>query len=239
LDEGPGAGDFDIEFARSHSPFMGIEWNVTLPDVYGSQGEILVDPEGGLLIANAVDTSEHPFVHWDTAYDIGAITRNSNYQYPSSINHLWTKGFDMINDVHNRRSENLRDGYYIRFDEGAEIVYCIDARTGNIRWQSESYDNVWGLFSRIYLSAYNTVTTSGFDGIIRNWDADTGELRFAFSKGSAGFENAYGTYPEYAGLTIADGTIYCTADEHSSDGILWRGAQMWAINIETVSLSGK
>ncbi len=240
LTENPGGhDDFDVAFAQSHSKFMGIEWNVTVPDVYGSQNEILVDVEGGMLIANSMDTSSHPFIHWDTAYNIGAITRDSNYNYPASINHLWTKGFDMINDVHNRRSENLRDGYYVRFDEGAEIIYCIDARTGAIRWQSDSYNNVWGLFSRIYLSAYNTVTTSGFDGIIRNWDADTGELRFAFDKGSSGFENAYGTYPEYAGLTIADGTIYCTADEHSSDGILWRGAQMWAINIETGELEWK
>jgi len=242
LTQNPGGvddDDYDAAFAQSHSPFMGIEWNVTLPDVFGSQGEILVDVEGGILIANSMDTSTHPFVHWDTAYNIGAITRDSNYNYPASINHMWTKGFDMINDVHNRRSENLRDGYYVRFDEGAEIIYCIDAQTGLIRWQSESYDNVWGLFSRIYLSAYNTVTTSGFDGKIRNWNATTGELRFTFDKGSSGFENAYGTYPEYAGLTIADGTIYCTADEHSSDGILWRGAQLWAINIETGELEWK
>jgi hypothetical protein len=231
-----GADDFDVEFAKTHSNRMGIEWNVTLPDVFGSQGEILVDVEGGILIANAMDTSTHPFVHWDTAYNIGAITKNANGQYPSSINHMWTKGFDQIYDVHNRRSENLRDGYYVRFDEAAEIVRCIDAETGNIRWTADSWNNAWGMFTRIYLSAYNTITTSGYDGMVRNYDADTGELRWVFDKGSSGFENAYGTYPEYAGLTIADGTVYCTADEHSSDGVLWRGAQMWAINVETGDL---
>jgi hypothetical protein len=239
LDEGPGAvrsENYDLAYSRSNSKHMGIEWNVSLPDVFGSQGEILVDPEGGLLIANALDTSVHPFVHWDTAYDIGAITKDSAGRYPSSINHLWTKGFTFINDVHNRRSENLRDGYYVRFDEGEEVVYCIDARTGNLRWQSEPWGNAWGMFTRIYLSAYNTITTSGFDGHVRNYDADTGELRWDFYKGSAGFETAYGSYPEYAGLTIADGTVYCTADEHSSDGVLWRGAQMWAINVESGEL---
>ena len=231
-----GADDFDVAFAVSHSPFMGIEWNVTVPDVFGSQNEILVDVEGGMLIANAMDTSTHPFVHWDTAYNIGAITKNSAGQYPSSINHMWTKGFDMIYDVHNRRSENIRDGYYVRFDEAAEIVYCIDAQTGVIRWQSESFNNAWAMFTRLYECAYNTVITSGYDGHVRCFDADTGELRWDFFKGSSGFENAYGSYPEYAGFTIADGTVYCTADEHSSDGVLWRGAQMWAINIETGDL---
>lgn len=238
LDEGPGnvrSENLAVASASSNSPFMGIEWNVTLPDVFGSQGEMLVDVEGGLLIANAMDTSTHPFVHWDTGYDIGAITK-VNGKYPSSINHLWTKGFTFINDVHNRRSENLRDGYYVRFDEGEEVVYCIDARTGALRWQSEPWANAWGMFTRIYLSAYNTITTSGYDGIVRNYDADTGELRWEFYKGSSGFETAYGSYPEYAGLTIADGTVYCTADEHSSDGVLWRGAQMWAINVETGEL---
>jgi hypothetical protein len=237
LDENPGgADDYDVEFAKTHSPFMGIEWNVTLPDVFGSQGEILVDQEGGILIANAMDTSSHPFVHWDTAYDIGAITKNSAGQYPSSISHLWTKGFDKIYDVHNRRSENIRDGFYVRFDEAQEKLFCIDARTGAIRWESEPWGNAWGLFTRIYEIAYNTVTTSGFDGHVRNYDGTTGELRWDFYKGSSGFENAYGSYPEYAGLTIADGTVYCTADEHSADGTLWRGAQMWAINIETGEL---
>ena len=227
----------DVEFARSHSPYMGIEWNVTLGDIPDiSESERLIDFEGGWVVADATDSSTSPYTYTDVGYNIGSLTKNAEQQYPSHLSPSWHSQRPMINDIHNRKSENLRDGYYVRFDEGAEIIYCFDVATGQLRWQSDSYDNAWGLFSRIYLSAYNTVTTSGFDGKIRNWDADTGELRFTFDKGSSGFENAYGTYPEYAGLTIADGTIYTTADEHSSDAVLWRGAQLWAIDIETGEL---
>ena len=68
---------------------------------------------------------------------------------------------------------------------------------------------------------------------------NNGNLLWSYNKGSAGFENAYGGYPEYAGLAIADGVVYTTADEHSSDGVLWRGSQLWAIDINTGELIWK
>ena len=89
------------------------------------------------------------------------------------------------------------------------------------------------LFNRNYEIAYGKIVTSGFDGTVRCFNVETGAVEWEYYKGSSGFENAYGTYPEYAGLTIADRTVYTTSDEHSSDGVLWRGAQLWALDIDT------
>ena len=221
----------------SNSPFTGIEWNVTLPDVYGvSQGERMISVEEGLLIATGTDSSVFPYVYTDVGYDIGAIKKDTAGYYPNSIPQLFAYNRTMIHDIHDRVGENLREGTYVRYDEGEEVYYCFDARTGQLKWQSAPINNAWALFTRIYLIAYDKLITSGFDGIVRAWNLQTGALDWEYSKGSAGFENAYGTYPEYAGLTVADRTVYCTADEHSSDGVLWRGAKLWAIDIDTGEL---
>jgi hypothetical protein len=51
--------------------------------------------------------------------------------------------------------------------------------------------------------------------------------------GSAGYENAYGTYPVYSGFNIADGKVYITNDEHSPDSIPWRGGKLWCYDAYT------
>jgi hypothetical protein len=130
----------------------------------------------------------------------------------------------------------MLDGTYVRYDEGEEVYYAYSIQTGQLKWKSQPLNNAWAMFTRTYELAYGKMITSGFDGIVRCWDLNTGALLWSYDKGSAGFENAYGTYPEYAGLTIADRTVYTTADEHSSDGVLWRGAQLWAIDIDTGQL---
>ena len=219
--------------ARSHSPFMGIEWNVTIPDVPGSQGEQRVNWEEGYVFATSTDSSTSPYTYNDVGYDISGMVADSNRIYPSTLSHLWAKARTDIGDVHNRIMNNMRDGIIGRFDEGEEIIIAYSMQTGNEIWRQTPPNNAWALFNRNYEIAYNKVVTSGFDGTVRCFNAETGVVEWEFYKGSSGFENAYGTYPEYAGITIADRTVYSTSDEHSSDAVLWRGAQLWAIDIDT------
>ena len=234
--------------AMSHSPYMGIEWNVTLPDIEGVTQIIgsgltstgLVNYAEGYVLGGAVDVTRFPYVYSDVAYDVGSIKQDANGAYPSSINHLFAKNFTMIHDIHDRYSNHIRDGMYIRFDEGEEVLYGIDIKTGDIKWQTDPWNNAWGLFTRIYELAYGLVVTSGMDGHVRAYNMTNGTLEWDFYKGNAPYdENAYGTYPEYAGLTIADNTVYTTADEHSSDAIIWRGSQLWALNAMTGELQWK
>jgi len=62
------------------------------------------------------------------------------------------------------------------------------------------------------------------------YDAQTGELNWDFYQGSSGFETPYGTWPIYAGITIADEKIFYTNDDHSPDSVLWRGGKLYAID---------
>lgn len=223
----------DDLMASSHSPFMGIEWNVTIPDVPGSQGEQRVDWEEGLVFATSTDSSTSPYTYMDVGYDISGMVADSNRLYPTTLSHLWAKNRTDITDIHNRISNNMLHGLYGRFDESEEIIIIYDMRTGNEAWRQDSPNNAWALFNRNYEFAYDKMVTSGFDGTVRCFNAETGEVEWEYYKGSSGFENAYGTYPEYAGLTIADRTVYTTSDEHSADGVLWRGAQLWALDIDS------
>ncbi len=224
----------------SHSPFVGIEWNVSLPAISGVSASVReVNVNEGLLLATQRDANKVPNVYSDVAYDISLMKRGADGTYPSVLNHLFAANRTMINDIHDRVSNHIADGKYVRYDEGEEVYYCFDLRTGRQLWQTQPLNNAWALFTRNYEIAYGKLITSGYDGIVRCFDMENGNLLWNYSKGSAGFENAYGTYPEYAGLAIADGVVYCTADEHSADGVLWRGAQLWAININTGELAWK
>jgi hypothetical protein len=245
LSEGPGAApNVAAAEAQSHSPYMGIQWNVTFakPTTSTNNPSIrLVNVEEGWLLMTATDSSGYPYVYYDVGFNIGNIAkqRSADGTYPTYINPTFAANRTMIHDIHDRVSNNLLNGVYVRFDEGEEVYYCFNMNDGSLRWQTAPIDNAWALFTRDYEFAYDKLVTSGFDGHVRAFNVADGSLAWDFYKGTAGFENAYGTYPEYAGFTIADHTVYCTADEHSSDAILWRGAQMWAINIDTGDLVWK
>jgi outer membrane protein assembly factor BamB len=84
---------------------------------------------------------------------------------------------------------------------------------------------------------------SGYDGHVRAYDTADGTLLWDYYFGSAGYENPYGTFPVYSGFTIADDKLYITNDEHSPDGIPWRGGKLWCFDVFTGdllwSISGK
>ncbi len=246
-----GSANAALAQSKSHSPFMGIEWNVTVPDVEGvtqiigasfsSVGTGLMNYKEGWLLSGIADTSQYPYVYSDVGYDISQILENkaADGTYPASIPHSFAANRTMIHDIHGRYSTHIRDGKYIRFDEGEEVFYCFSMQTGALLWQSDPIGNAWACFTRNYELADGKLVATGFDGYVRCYDLNTGENLWNYYKGSAGFENAYGTYPEYAGFTIADGKVFTTADEHSSDAVIWRGAQMWAIDLETGQLVWK
>lgn len=234
------AADLQSAIDASHSAYVGIEWNVTLADIDGvSQSVREVNYQEGWLLATATDSSDYPYVYSDVGYNIAQITKDASGKYPTSITHTFAANRTMIHDIHDRISNHIKYGMYVRYDEGEEVYYAFSMQNGAQLWKTTPINNAWALFARNYEFGYNKLITSGFDGIIRAYDITNGNLLWAFDKGSAGFENAYGTYPEYAGFCIADGMVYTTADEHSSDGVLWRGASLWAIDIETGELAWK
>jgi hypothetical protein len=80
--------------------------------------------------------------------------------------------------------------------------------------------------------AYGKAYTTGYTGAVRAYDIETGALAWQFDFRPAGFETVYGVYPTYNGFTVADNKLFVTNDEHSPDGVLWRGSRLYAINTD-------
>jgi hypothetical protein len=212
----------------------GIEWNVTVPDVPGTQTISLIGE--GYALATFVDNTVYPNIHEEMAYDIGSIKRDNNGNYPTSISHLWltnrTNIFYAAPDAV-RTSNTINSGVYAKFDQAIMKVIGFDIKTGTMLWQSEPLPGGWSTFTRSWTIAYGIVYGAGMDGHIRAWDAKTGKLLWDYYFGSAGYENAYGAYPVYHGFTVADGKVFVCNDEHSPDGVMWRGGRLYCIDAYT------
>jgi hypothetical protein len=108
-----------------------------------------------------------------------------------------------------------------------------DITTGNQIWETEPLPNGWGIFEYQRDIANGKVFTTGYTGAVRAYNADTGVLEWQFDMRPAGFETVYGVYPTYSGFTVADNKLFTSNDEHSSDGVLWRGSRLYAIDTDT------
>jgi hypothetical protein len=127
---------------------------------------------------------------------------------------------------------NINDGAYAMFDEGKLQFHCFDIQTGVEKWVSQPLTG-WAIFTYNFYIAYNTLYSAGFDGHLRAYSLANGNLVWDVYFGDSGYENAYGTWPNYAGFNIADGKIYVTNDEHSPDAVMWRGGKLWCIDAFT------
>ena len=213
----------------------GIEWNVTIPDVPGTQ--TITQIGEGYVLATFIDETVYPNVYEEMAYDIGSIKKDANGNYPTSINHLWlTNRTNLYYAASNaiRICNTINSGVYARYDQATMKVSAFDIRTGAKLWQSEQLPGGgWANFERSWTIAYGIIFGTGMDGHMYAWDAKTGEMKWNYYFGSAGNENAYGAYPNYNGFTVADGKVYVCNDEHSSDGVMWRGGKLYCIDAYT------
>jgi hypothetical protein len=133
------------------------------------------------------------------------------------------------------KMSNIEDGAYAMFDEGQKKFHTYSVKTGKELWASESYGG-WSLFTYLFHIAYGKLYSAGFDGHVRAFDVNNGTLIWDYYMGNAGYETAYGSWPTYSGFEIADGKLYVTNDEHSPDGVMWRGAKLTCLDAETGDL---
>jgi hypothetical protein len=190
-----------------------------------------------VIVASFEDGSSYPTTRYEAAYP-AILDKDSSGNYPTSINHLW---FETRQDIEGAAYEtygtfsiNIDGGVYAAWDEGKAELYAYSAITGEKLWSTGSIQSE-GLitFSHNIIVAYGKVFLSGYDGYVRAWDAQTGDLEWEYYKGSAGYEVFYGTWPDYGGYTIADEMVYVSADDHSLESVLWRGARLWCIDANT------
>ena len=212
---------------------LGYEWTVSIPDVGGLQSIAAVNVKENLLVASFTDSSVYPSIITDIGYP-AMLTKDSAGQYPTTASQLWKETITPMYGAQIRRTPNIDSGVYVFFDDGKAVLHAYSAKTGTKLWSSDSISTE-GLivFSLNTIMAYGKIYISGYDGHTRAYNATTGALAMDFYKGSAGYEVPFGTWPDYGGFVIADNKVYVTADDHSPESILWRGARLWCVDAET------
>ena len=221
----------------------GYQWNVSVPNMGWN---VFIQKIGNdvvltstAIVGSPQDFGVYPIPYVHTAFP-ATIGKLSDGSYPTSINYLWQQNRTNIYGMFERLSQNIGDGYYVMYDEATMQCHGYDVKTGDEKWVTEPFSGSdFGQFSRDYHIAYGKLFTSGYDGHVRAYNIQTGELIWDYYFGSAGFETPYGTWPVYNGFTIADGKIYVANDEHSPDAILWRGGSTVCLDAETGDLLWK
>jgi len=230
---------YNIPIGAQVNGTLGLEWSVTVPDIGVSPSIALINVEENIILAASADSSVYPTIVTEVAYP-ATLNKGSSGNYPTSINHLWVESRQDVRADTNGRSENLNGGVYAAFDEGAAELFGYSAITGEKLWSTGTiYSEGLITFSHNLMVAYGKVILSGYDGHVRAFNAQTGVLEWDYYKGSAGYEVFYGSWPDYAGYTIADEKVYVSADDHSPEGVLWRGANLWCVDITNGDLLWK
>jgi hypothetical protein len=220
----------------------GIEWNVTIPHVNAAG---LPAIKAISLADNAILVSDSPDVLYpqtQLTYPAAiafaglpaTLERQSNGNYPTSVNTLWTHN---VTDVYDfvELHWNINEGMYSLYDDAKQVIHTYDVKTGNelsVTDPIAGAANLWTLFSHSWM-AYGRTYIWGYDGHIRAFDGKTGDLVWDYYLGNAGTETPYGSYAIYAGATIADNKVFVSPDEHSPDANLWRGSRLYAIDADT------
>jgi outer membrane protein assembly factor BamB len=197
----------------------GIEYNVTIPNLPSGVGISAIG--SGYILLQGRDQSEWPWV----VTDVGINQATGQMVWSKERTNIYTAFF--------ARATSVRDGIYVVREEGRMTTVAYDITTGNQIWETEPLPNGWGIFEYQRDIANGKVYTTGYTGAVRAYNADTGVLEWQFDMRPAGFETVYGVYPTYSGFTVADNKLFTSNDEHSSDGVLWRGSRLYAIDTDT------
>lgn len=204
----------------------GVMWNVTIPRITGQTWTQYGD---GVIITTAAFREADPPVRTVAGYDANTGAN------------LWIMN---LTDYTIRPQYNLSpvsQGCFAWFKQETTEWYGFDARTGKQIWgPTQPYANAFGMYSASFRGAgapnpqvaYGKIFTAGYDGVVHAIDIKTGKTVWEFYSGTT-LDTVYGHYPFYGGVTIADDVVFATANEHTPNDPLWRGAKIYAINATT------
>ncbi len=222
----------------------GVEWNVTVPSVtqIGMPSILAISlVDNAVLVGTSAllypsDQPTYPPTFTHAAFP-ATLQKQADGTYPKNVNALWVKDHA---DIHGwvELHWNINEGMYSMYDDAAQRIHTYDVKTGNELSVTEPISNpqsLWAVFSHSWM-AYGRTYIWGYDGHVRAFDGKTGALVWDYALPSAGLETVYGTYPIYAGCTIADGKVYVSPDEHSPDADMWRGSKLYCLDADNGNL---
>ncbi len=228
-------GSSAFQFRPERFPVLnwsdGIEWNVTVPDVPGTQSLRSASrtyDENILIAASLIPATNTTLAHViEVAYDantgeqLWVANRSERQATPSNI---W-----MMLDY-----SNVLDGIYTYRVRDQLVTYAYNATTDEQLWVSEpTEEDAWSMFPAANWNAYGRNYLAAYDGKIRAYDLTTGEKLWEYFGGAAGLDTPYGVRPFYGGILVADGKIFAANSEHSPNQPLYRGQMLHAVNATT------
>ncbi len=210
--------------ANAPNATKGFQWNVTIPDVPGSQSIAKYDNE--VIYARATQASAPGTTTvTDVAYDIKAGKQPVQLFVQNR-----TYGGSTMNGP-------MDSGVFTTFVKETMVWYGYSVFTGTQIWgPTQPYTNAWGMYQPYAdaLAGAGKLVAGGYDGTVHCYDIKTGTNLWNYYTGSSGFETPYGTYPfKDNALTIADGKVYAATNEHSPNTPYFHGWRLHAIDLTT------
>jgi len=218
----------------------GIQMNVTVPDVPGTQSIQFTDYANGVIVAQATITGygvTPTFVHVGYDTKTGAELWVKNW-----TNVGWGAGGPTSAGLLTF-TQTRGEGYYAFFQKETMQWHVINIKTGQEKWVTQPLntftDDDYSVYDWSAQIAYGKLFTTGYSGCVVAFDMQTGDHLWTFDQGSSGLMTPYGTWPTFGGVTIADNKVYFGVTEHTPNTPMLRGYNVYCINADTGDLLWK
>jgi LPXTG-motif cell wall-anchored protein len=218
----------------------GIQLNVSVPDVPGSQSIQLTDYANGVIVAQSTITGfglTPTFVH--VGYDTvtGAELWRKNW-----TNIGWGAGGPTGPGLLTF-TQAKGEGLYAFFEKETMRWHVINIKTGQEKWVTSPLNQFtntdWSVYDWSAQIAYGKLIVDGYSGCVIAFDLATGAHLWTFNQGSSGYETPYGTWPSFGGVTVADNKVYFGVTEHTPNTPMLRGYNLYCIDVTTGKLLWK
>ncbi len=222
---------------KSINASTAYSWNVTIPNLPGSQaptiigviyGDLIFGRSSNIALTSVPRETPNPYTLW-------AINLNASRGAVGSL--LWIKNYPApANNITRMLAWQPIDPVYrtftmTDFETGQRLGYSLD--TGEQLWGPVGEFRAFQYYSsRKGFPAYGNLYVSGYGGEIQAFDMRNGNLLWKFNDTSSGIETPWGQYPLQA-AAVADGMIFAFAGEHSPNTPLYKGYRVYAVDAFT------
>ncbi|MCW4018852.1 MAG: PQQ-binding-like beta-propeller repeat protein [Candidatus Bathyarchaeota archaeon] len=200
-------------------------WIVTIPDLPPGSAINKVIP-GDLIIGSAGTASL--FGAGGATYNVWAISID-----PATRGQLlWSETYDAPEGNISRSFDAIDpvNRVFIMHDKETLQWTGYSMEDGSYLWGPTESEDAWNYYTWSSTVADGKLLTNGY-GIVYCYDTLTGDIIWEF-KASGGLDIPYAQYPMAVGA-IADGKVYVGIIEHSANAPYWKGAKVYALDLDT------
>jgi len=209
----------------------GIMWRVPIAmEIDGNPIQLTVSPGasnwgivGNSVLLGYVTTGNWANWQIDAGYDL--TDGHQNFLVNRTFDNPWSRV----------STSPAGQGKYAELNTEGQFIALYNANTGNLVCKCYYPDggNLWTYFSSYRpINAYGLLFQGTFDGHVYAWDSETGELKWTWYAGDAGYNTVYGSYPGKVIELVADGKVYINQG-HTYNPPMFRGSHAVAINATT------